>query len=266
MVDKSEKFNWLVRLGFAARGIVYVLLGYIALGTSGAAKEGASSVFDYLQEVPLGTPLLWVMAAGLLAYALFRFLSAIADVQHKGSDKEGMMKRTGDFASGVAHLFLTYAAYQFATGEKREAGGDGGQEMAGSVLGMDLGWIVIGAIGLGFLVGAVMQAKNAVTANFMHRISPNAPEGTRTVGRLGHAARAIVFAIIGWSMVEGAWLASENRMKGLGEAILSLRDTGTLYTLVAVGLILFGLFSLVTARYRIIPEIGRESLRPSLHS
>lgn len=269
MVDKSEKFSWLVRTGFAARGIVYVLLGYIALSTGGEAKEGASAVYDYLQDVPFGQVLLWLMALGLLAYAIFRFLSAIADIQHKGSDKEGLMKRTGDFASGVAHLFLTYAAYQFASGAKQsaESGGEsGGQAMAGSVLSMDIGPILIGAIGVGFLIGAVMQAKNAYTAHFMHRISANAPHGTEMIGRAGHASRAIVFAIIGYSMVQGAWLASDEKVKGLGEAILSLRETGTLYTLVAVGLILYGLFSLVTARYRIIPDLGPEGLKPSFRA
>ncbi len=267
MVDKSEKFNWLVRGGFAARGIIYIVLGYIALTTAGEAKGGGAAVYDYLQDVPLGTVLLWIMTLGLVAYAAFKFLSAIADIQHRGRDTQGIAKRIGDAASGVAHLFLAYACYQFASGEKQSSGGQGGgQEMAGSVLSMDLGGVVIGLIGLGFLAAAFMQGKAAITAHFMHRISARAPDGIETVGRLGHAARAVVFAIIGWSMVQGAWLSSESEVKGLGEAILSLRDTGVLYTLVAVGLILFGIFGLVTARYRIIPDLGPEGMRPSFRS
>ncbi|RXZ66181.1 DUF1206 domain-containing protein [Pelagerythrobacter rhizovicinus] len=267
MVDKSEKFRWLVRLGFAARGVVYLLLGYIALATAGEAQNGQSAVFDYIQEVPFGTPLLWIMALGLLGYAAFKFLSAFADIQHRGNDTMGGVKRIGDAASGVAHSFLAYACYQFASGAQQSSGGgSSGEEMAGSVLSMELGSVVIGAVGLGFLVAGVMQGKKAWTCEFMHRISGRAPSGVRTIGRIGHAARAIVFAIIGWSMVQGAWFAQESQIKGLGEAILSLRDTGALYTLVAVGLMLFGAFSLVLARYRIIPDLGPRGLRPSFRT
>lgn len=263
MVDKSEKFNWLVRLGFAARGITYLMLGYIALNTAGEAKDGGAAVYDYLQEVPFGTPLLWLMAIGLLAYAAFRFISAAVDIQNHGSDTQGLLKRVGDAASGVAHLFLAYACYQFASGAKRSSGeGGGSEEMARTVLSMDLGSVVIGALGVGFLVGAIMQAKKALTASFMKRISARAPNGTKLVGQIGHAARVIVFLIIGWSMIKGAWLSSEGQIKGLGEAILSLRDTGLVYSFVAIGLMLFGLFTLATARYRIIPDIQKHDLRP----
>lgn len=263
MVDKSEKFNWLVRLGFAARGITYLMLGYIALSTAGEAKEGGAAVYDYIQEVPFGTPLLWLMALGLLAYAIFRFISAAADIQNHGSDTQGMLKRVGDAASGVAHLFLAYACYQFASGAKQSSGeGGGSTEAAGTVLSMDLGAVVIGIIGVGFLVGAFMQAKKALTASFMKRISGRAPNSIKTVGQIGHAARAIVFVIIGWSMVKGAWLSSEGQIKGLGEAILSLREMGPVYTFVAIGLMLFGLFTLATARYRIIPDIQKHDLKP----
>ncbi len=263
MVDKSEKFSWLVRTGFAARGITYLLLGYIALSTRGDAGGGGSAVYDYIQEVPFGTPILWVMTIGLLAYVAFRLLCAISDLQHRGTDATGIMKRIGDAASAVAHLFLAYACFQFATGEKRSSEGDsGGQEMAGSILQMEIGWIVIIVVGLGFIVGAFMQAKTGVTAHFMHRISAHAPSIAKPIGRAGHFARAVVFLLIGWSMVRGAWAEKEERVVGLGEAILSLRDTGYIYTLVAIGLIMFGIFSLFTARYRIIPEFGPEGLKP----
>ena len=263
MVDKSEKFNWLVRTGFAARGITYLLLGYIALSTRGDAEGGGSAVYDYIQEVPFGTPILWVMTIGLLAYAAFRLMCAISDLQHRGNDATGIMKRIGDAASAVAHMFLGYACYQFATGEKSSSAGEGsGQEMAGSILQMDIGWILINVVGIGFLLGAFMQAKTAWTAHFMHRISARAPNITKPIGRAGHFARSVVFLLIGWSMVRGAWAEEEERVAGLGEAILSLRDAGFIYTLVAIGLIMFGLFSLFTARYRIIPDFGPKGLKP----
>lgn len=75
-IDKSRKFITLVRLGYAVRGLTYILLGVLALGTSGKAMEGATGVFDYLREFPLGKPLLWVVALGLLLFSAFSLVTA----------------------------------------------------------------------------------------------------------------------------------------------------------------------------------------------
>jgi hypothetical protein len=264
MVDKSQGFITLVRLGYAARGLVYLLLGYLALRTAGKAKDGASSVFDYLQDVPLGGVMLSVVAIGLLAYAGFKFMSAFANIEHRQSDAKGVAKRVGDAASGFAHLFLSYAAYQFATGAKHVSRGGQSREMAGSLLDWQVGAPLLGLAGLGFVVGAAMQAKSAVTGDFMKHISSSAPRGVEAVGRAGSAARAVVFVLIGWSLVQSAWLSQSGKVKGLGEAILALRDNGALYTLVAIGLMLFGAFSLVMGRYRVLPDFRRGDLKPRL--
>lgn len=270
MVDKSEKFSLLVRLGYAARGVVYVLLGYLALSTAGKAGDGQNAVFGLLQDVPLGKPMLYLVALGLLAYALFKLVDAVTDAENHGDDGSGKAKRIGSGASGIAHLVLAYTAYQFAQGDKQQAssggsgGGGGGQEAASSLLTWDVGPLVLGIIGLGFIIGAAMQAKSAYTANFMKRIGGGAPHYVKPIGRAGHAARAVVFLLIGWSLVKGAWLSSAGEVKGLGDALVALSDTGLLYTLVALGLLLFGLFSLIVARYRIIPDLDRSKLRPKI--
>ncbi|MGX7952705.1 DUF1206 domain-containing protein [Tsuneonella sp. HG249] len=265
MVDKSEKFSWLVRLGYAARGVVYLLLGYLALSTAGKAKDGQSAVFDLIQDVPLGKPLLYLVALGLLAYALFKLIDAASDVENHGDDASGRAKRIGSGASGIAHLFLAYTAYQFANGDKQQSSGDGGgQEAASSVLTWDLGPLVLGLVGIGFIIGAAMQAKSAWTANFMKRVGGGAPNYVRPIGRAGHAARAVVFLLIGWSMIKGAGLSQSSEVKGLGDALVALSGMGLLYSLVAIGLILFGLFSLIVARYRIIPDVGRGDLKPHI--
>lgn len=265
MVDKSEKFSWLVRLGYAARGLTYFLLGYMALGTRIGEGDSNTAVLDMLQDVPLGVPLLYLMALGLAAYVVFKLASAIGDVQNRGTDTKGIVKRIGDGASAVAYSVLAYAALQFAQGDKQSAEGGESQQTAGTVLDWGLGEIVIGVIGIGFLIGAFMQAKSAFTGSFMHRVSPRAPNAIEPIGRAGFAARGIVFAIIGWSLVRAAWFDSEAQVKGLGDALAMLRESGTLYTLVAIGLMLFGVFSMVVSRYRIIPDIGAGDLKPSLH-
>jgi len=266
-IDKSQQFITLVRLGYAARGLTYILLGVLALGTSGKEIEGAQGVFDYLQSMPLGTPLLWFVALGMLAYALFKLLSGVSNLYNHPGDAKGIAHRIGEIGSGVAHLFIAYAAYKFATGAESSAAGDGGgQAMVEPVMDFALGPVIIGLIGLGMLAAAGIQAKRAATGEFMRHIAGQAPRAVEGVGRAGHAARAVVFAIIGWSLVKAGWFESESTAKGLGEALLALRDNGPVYTLVAIGLLLFGAFSLVTARYRIIPDFSRASARPHLAS
>ena len=66
-------------------------------------------------------------------------------------------------------------------------------------------------------------------------------------------------------LVQAAWLDSEAQVKGLGDALATLRDNGSMYTLVAIGLMLFGIFSMAVSRYRIIPDIDAHDLKPSLH-
>ena len=266
MVDKSEKFSWLVRLGYAARGVVYLLLGYLALSTAGKAQDGQAAVFDLIQDVPMGTAMLYLVAIGLLAYAAFKFIDAATDIENHGDDAKGKAKRIGSAASGVAHLLLAYTAYQFATGDKQQSSQANGssQETASSLLTWEMGPVLLGIVGLGFLVGAAMQAKSAYTLSFMKHIGGGAPSHVCHIGRAGHAARAVVFLLIGWSLVKAAWFSQSSQVKGLGEALVALSDNGVIYPLVAIGLIMFGLFSLITARYRIIPDIQTGDLKPHL--
>ena len=257
LVDKSEKFSWFVRLGYVARGLVYILLGYLALSTAGKAGNGQAAVFDLMQDVPLGAALLYVVALGLLAYALYKAFDAATDLERHGNDAKGIAHRVGSGASAVAHAFLAYTAYQFATGSRQAASGagGGGQEAAASVLSWNMGSILLALVGLGFLAGAATQAKKAWDASFMRYVSASAPGYVQPIGRAGHAARAVVFLLIGWSLLRSAWSDTATQVKGLGEALVALSNTGLLYTLVAIGLLLFGLFSLLTAPYRIIPDI-----------
>lgn len=263
-MDKSEKFSWLVRTGYAARGLVYILFGYLALTTAGEAAGGAEAAFDFIQSVPLGTFVLYLAAIGLLAYAAFKFLSAISDIEHHGTDAKGVAHRVGHFGSGIAHSLLAWTAFKFAqTAQQSPGGQDGSQQAAGALMTWDLGAVVVGLVGLGLIVAAVMQARKAYKASFMRNVSPQAPGPVCWIGRAGHAARAVVFAVIGWSVLKSAWLESTSEVKGLGEALMSLRDDGVLYTLVAIGLLLFGVFSLIVARYSRIPDVDQVDLKPS---
>ncbi len=265
MVDKSEKFEWAVRIGYFSRAILYTVLGLIALTSMGSIGEGTEGIFQSVKNLPAGTLILWIMVLGLLAYALFRFASPLFDIENEGSDATGWGHRIGHAGSAIGHLALAYSAFQFATSSGGEGGG--AQKAAAGVLSVDLGGIVLGILGLTFFLAAFAQAKKAYTGDFMNRISASAPDATRWLGGVGFAARAVVFTVIGWSLVQAGFLSQgSDEVKTLGDALASLSDNGVVFTLVAIGLLVFGLFSLVLARYRIIPDMGDKAGVPKFRA
>lgn len=255
MTSETGKFETLVRVGYFSRAVLYLVLGLIAFGAIGQIGKGTAGIFETVGSIPGGTLLLWVLVVGLTAYALFRFASPLFDVENKGSDAKGWAQRLGHAGSAVGHLALAWTAYKFATGGS--GGEDGGASQAAQgVLSFGLGGLAIAMLGVAFFLAALAQAEKAVTAKFMNHISNEAPDQTCLIGRLGYATRAIVFTVIGWSLIETGLLSEgSSNVKTLGEAVAALAGTGWLFTLVALGLVMFGLFSLVLARYRTIPDI-----------
>ena len=263
MVDKSEKFNWFVRVGYFSRAILYAVLGLVALTSVSKISEGTNGIFRAIEEFPLGTPILWLMVFGLVAYALFRMCSPLFDIENEGSDAKGWGKRIGHAGSAIGHIVLAYSAYKFASSGSGGSG-DGAQEAASGVLGFELGGVVLGILGIAFFLAAFSQAKKGITGSFMNRISASAPDFTRMAGGVGYVARAVVYAVIGWSLFKAGFLsAGAEQIKTLGDAVASLASQGALFQFVAVGLLIFGLFSLILARYRIIPDLGDKGRVPS---
>lgn len=265
MVDKSEKFSWLVRVGYFSRAILYFVLGLIALTSADRIAEGTNGIFRAIQDYPVGTVILWIMVIGLLAYALFRFCSPLFDIENQGSDSEGWAKRLGHGGSGIAHLALAYSAFQFANSGSGSSGG--AQEAASGVLSFEFGGVVLGLLGVAFFVAAVHQVKKGATGEFMNRISARAPSATRWLGGVGYVARGVVYTVIGWSLFKAGFMSSgASQVKTLGDAVASLAGEGFIFSLTAIGLMLFGLFSLVLARYRIIPELDSSAGVPKFRA
>ncbi len=266
MVDKSEKFNWFVRVGYFSRAILYSVLGLIALTSASKIAEGTNGVFQAIEDFPGGNVILWILVVGLIAYALFRLASPLFDIENNGSDATGWGHRIGHLGSAIGHLALAYSAYKFA-GSGSGGSGGGAQQAASGVLSIDFGGIVLGLLGIAFFLAAISQAKKGFTGSFMNRISAQAPDFTRILGGIGFAARAVVYAVIGWSLVKVGFLSSgSEEVKTLGSAVASLAGEGIIFKLVAVGLLIFGLFSLILARYRIIPDLDEDGNVPSFRA
>lgn len=265
-VTRVETF---ARIGFLARGVVYILLGYFALSTANA--DGPTGVLQEIRDMPAGTILLALVGIGLAGYGIFRLYGAAIDIQGDGSGAKGAGKRIGHAASGFAHLFLAWYALSHAFGSGGSSGGGSGsggtEEQAASwLLSLPFGEILLALIGIGFLAAALNQAVKAYTAKFMFRLDADAPHAAKYIGRAGYAARAVVFFVLGWTVASAALAGRANEVGGIGEVLATLRDTQWLYMVVAIGLLLFGVYSLVMARYRRIrDEDVLQRLRAAAH-
>lgn len=263
MADISANLTPLVRVGFLARAVLYVLLGLIALTGAQSVAQGTDGIFRTIENAPLGKVVLAVLAVGLAAYGLFRLASLVFDIENHSSDGKGWAARISHGASAVGHFLLAWTAYRFMSGSGSSAG-DGTSQATAGVLSAEFGGIVIGLLVLAFFAAAASQAVRGFSGTFMERIAADAPRATRAIGGVGYVARAVVFAVIGWSLIEAGFFSrGAEKVKTLGEAVASLAGTGWLFTLIAIGLLLFGLFSAVLARWRIIPDMSADGTVPA---
>ncbi|MFD1950148.1 DUF1206 domain-containing protein [Sphingomonas arantia] len=253
--------NWLARLGFAARGLVYILVGWFAIDAArtGASPNDNQAVMASLIDEPFGRVLLGVITLGLAGYAFWRLTQAAFDPERVGTDAKGAFKRLGYAISGIAHVVLAWTAAKLALRRPVEGGAAPGDESAQDwtrwLLEQPAGTLLIGLIGVALFVVAGTQALKAYKSSFLkdlEGVTP-APRHVRTIGRLGYAARAVVFVIIGWFFIMAAWTSEAARAGGMGQALSELQNQAygpILLGIVAAGLFCFGLYSLVEARYR----------------
>lgn len=259
-MDLRQSLTLLARLGFAARGIVYILIGWLALGVAlhGGEASDNQGALGYIATAPFGRALIGLCALGFAGYAVWRLAEAILDPENKSRDMKGRLERAGYAVSGCAHVVLAYGAARIALHQASPKQGSPGDESAQSwsawLLEQPGGVALLLLVGLAIFATAAAQAAKAYKAKFdeLNGDVP-APDYVRWIGRAGYAARALVFAVLGWLVVSAALAHDGEQAGGVGEALEHLRTQpeGTaLLAMVAAGLALFGAFSLVEARYR----------------
>jgi hypothetical protein len=266
-MNRLRRVETFARLGYLARGVVYVLLGYLAFASSRA--KSPTNVLAEIKDMPAGEPILLLVGIGLAFYGLFRLYGAALNIDGEDNDAIGIGKRVGHVASGLGHFVLAYVAINAATGSATPAkqGGDRSGEAASFLLSLPAGEIILALIGLGFLAAAAEQAHKAWSGKFLRELDADTPHAAKFLGHAGYGARAVVFAVIGWNIASSALSGDAREVGGVGMALEKLRENPTVFTLVAIGLFLFGLFSLVMARFaRIRDEDAVTRLKQTIHN
>ena len=249
-MDVSARLTTLTRLGFAARGLLYLVIALLVIRAGRA--ESPSGALQYLGEGG-GRLLLIVMAAGLFAYSLWRLADAAFDIERHGSERQGALERLGAAASGLVHLLLGWQAVRLAQGAA--SAGDGTREGTQSALQLPGGGALVVAAGLILLAVGVFQLVKAVKASFLQHLEPRIAgrPWVRWSGRAGYAARGLVFLISAFFLVKAGLQERASEAGGTAEALSWLSSPIDL--LVAIGLFAFGLFSLIEARFRVLHDV-----------
>lgn len=247
------RLQTLARIGFAARGVMYVLIGGLALW-AGRIADGAA-VLERLNG-GLGKLLLAIMALGFLGYGLWRIAEAIIDADGNGRKPGGLAARFGGAVSGLVHLGLFGLAASLLLGDHGSGGGGGDTARKGAATALHLpgGELILGLAAAGLLLTGALQFRKAAKADFLGDLHSDAARRrwVEVLGRAGYAARGIVFLVVGWFLLQAAAEHDAGEAGGMAEALASFSPSVRIG--VAAGLLLFGLFSLVEARFRRISD------------
>lgn len=205
----SRPVEDLMRLGYVVRGLVYGVIGLLALqvafGTGGALNDTQGAIAA-LGRTPVGGVLLYVILVGLFGYALWSLIRAALDPEHKGTDSKGIVERVGYAVSGLSYGLLAFATYGLitagASAARNGAQGAQTQQMTASILSNSWGPWVVGIAGVIVIGIGLAQVVRGLRPDFHRQFHAYAlSRDQRTwidrLGRFGTAARGVVFTLIG---------------------------------------------------------------------
>ncbi len=257
--QKRSWIIWMGRIGFAAMGVVHLLIGIlalmsvvdIALLTAHAAQCGK------LYDLPFGQFLLIGVAAGLVCYAFWRFIQALMNTDAKDSNAKGVAMRFGFGIIGLVYLGLAFSAVKIFLGTQ-SSNSVWAQSWTAWLLAQPFGqWLVGLAAAIATAVGMIhiyiaYKIKFRESWKLSEMSEGQKKWGTR-FGISGFFARGAVFFIIGFFLAFAAWQSNAGKVRDFGSALDTLEQQPYgvwLLGLVAVGLLSYGVFMFFQARFR----------------
>jgi uncharacterized protein DUF1206 len=259
-VASSRWLLWLARGGFAARGVTYVLVGVLAvqIGLGAGGKEAdRSGALHAIAAQPGGTAVLWLLAAGFAGLALWRFAEAAYGQAGPGGRTAG--KRLASLAYGVFYAFVCAGVAGFVSGSGGPAPGNSqSRDLTARLMSHAGGrWLVL-LIGLIVAGAGIAMAAGGVRRTFrkqlrLAQMSARTRTVVEAVGVVGTTARGIVFAVVGVFVVVAAITFDPGKAQGLDGALRKIATTPLgpwLLVAVALGLVIFGIYSWCEARWR----------------
>jgi len=259
----SESLENLARIGLVAYGLVHLLVAWLAVQLAwggGGGEADQSGAMATLAQTPVGKPLLWIIAVGLIALAVWQAAEALqwrGSLRMGGRQKKKALQKIGKaVAKAVVYAVLAITAIKFAVGSGKSSAQQQ-QEGTAGVFGWPGGRFLVGIAAVILLCVGVVHIVKGVKKTFLKQIdlADAPPKATRLitrVGQVGFPAKGIALALVGVLLGYAAITFDPSKARGLDGAmrtILSAPFGEVLLTLVAVGIVAFGVFLFARARY-----------------
>jgi hypothetical protein len=252
------------RAGYAAKGVVYLLIGVLAVQAAagaGGRTTGVSGVLHVLLRQPFGRWLLALVAVGLAGYAAWRLYCAAVDPKHPGRrDWKRAAVRVGYTISALIHGGLAWQAARLALGRSGGTAGDGqADHRAAQLMAAPFGQWLVGIVGLGVAAYGIAQIVKGARGRGVERTRAADAQMQRALERaaqIGLIARGVVFGMMGLFLVRAALQHDPSEAGGLAEALQTLARqpyAPVLLGTVALGLAAYGAYQLALARWASVP-------------
>lgn len=256
-VARTRQFEWLARAGLVARGVIYAIIGVLALKLvlgDGGKTTNQQGALETIAKQPFGEALLILMAIGLAGYAIWRLVRAA--IGHGPEATDDTKERVAGVASGVAYAMLCVTAVLILIGS---GGGSGDPDKTtGGVLSWPGGQILVAIAGLMIVGVGLDQGYKGIKKKFLEKskteqMSEGMKRSFTALGVVGHLARMVVFALIGYFLIRAAIEFDPDEAVSLDGALAALGQASygpVVLAIVAAGLIAFAAYSAADARYR----------------
>ncbi|WP_421378595.1 DUF1206 domain-containing protein [Bacillus salacetis] len=248
------------RMGYVAKGSVYLLIGILALMAAigiGGQTTGTKGALASIATKPFGEVILWILAIGLAGYVIWKIVEAITDPQNKGHDAKGIVIRIGFIFSAIVYAGLAYRAVQLASNAgSSSGGGNSKQTITAEILSQPFGQWMIGLAGaavIGFGIYEIYKGYSEKFTDSFHRSKMDKKEyelGKKT-GKAGLMARGVVFCITGYFLIQTAITTNPDNAKGLDAALSKIAEQPFgqwMLGLVALGLAAYGVFQILKGK------------------
>lgn len=259
---RSPAMSWLARAGLAARGVMYVLVGIIAvqiaLGSSHQQADRTGAV-RLVAATPFGSVALWLLVVGFAGMTLWRLSEAAWGAA--GPDGHKATKRLASLGRAIFYAVVTWGILKFALGIGGPSSSDKqSQDLTAAALKVQSGQAIVAIAGIVVIGAGLYVMYRAYKRKFLKhlRFGSASPATRRTVmrlGQIGGIARGAVFATVGIFLIIAARDANPRQAKGIDSALRALAHTPLgpwLLIAVAAGLVTFGVYSWCEARWRAV--------------
>jgi hypothetical protein len=255
----SGVMRLLARAGLAARGVMYVIIGWIAVEVAfGRSRQQAdrTGALQSIGSTPVGGVLLWLLVIGFIGVALWKLSEALYGSPGTGGRKTS--QRLAALGRAILYGVVAYGILKYALGEGGPASSDTQSvDLTAALLKHPEGQVLVVVIGLVFIGGGLYLAYQAWRKEFgrdleLGQMRTRARRVVEWLGEFGGIARGIVFVTAGIFLVVAAIDAQPQQAKGVDSSLRALAATPLgpwLLVLVAIGLVMFGLFSCCQARW-----------------